>query len=217
MPIYQFYVFVLCFKRGPHLLQLFSRMLQRCFTVKLQKCFVDCKTSPDWIFIFEGTFPLSERFQQYKQCVKCDTSFKIKIYSIGISSRTLVNPSHEAQTQLDTGHRSWEHCADGTWGTYSTWKTTFKENNTQQQRLSAAHPPLPHRHTTLKSQMSEPPTTAWTHPSGTLLSVTDYTLWLQTLVKFFGSTVSDRGQANKAIWLQLPISREFHARLSPCG
>ena len=39
----------LCFKSSLQLLQLFSRMLQLCFTVKLQKCFVDYDTSPDFI------------------------------------------------------------------------------------------------------------------------------------------------------------------------
>ena len=38
-------IFSSCFP--PHLLQLFRRMLQCCFDVKLQKCVVDYKTSPD--------------------------------------------------------------------------------------------------------------------------------------------------------------------------
>ena len=48
-------------KTSPHLLQLFWRMLQCCFAVKLQKCYVDDQTPPlhqhegeidnDWILI----------------------------------------------------------------------------------------------------------------------------------------------------------------------
>ena len=36
------------FKTSLRLLQLFRRTLQHCFAVKLQKCFVDDKTSPDF-------------------------------------------------------------------------------------------------------------------------------------------------------------------------
>ena len=36
-----FSVVISHFKTGPHLLQLLRRMLQRCFAVKLQKCFVE--------------------------------------------------------------------------------------------------------------------------------------------------------------------------------
>ena len=36
------------FKLSPRLLQFFSRMLQRCYAVKLQKCFVSNETSPDF-------------------------------------------------------------------------------------------------------------------------------------------------------------------------
>ena len=38
-----------CFQKLLQLLQLFSRMLQFCFTVKLQNCSVDYHTSPDFI------------------------------------------------------------------------------------------------------------------------------------------------------------------------
>ena len=37
-----------CFKTSPQLLQLFRRMLQCCFAVKLQKCFMDYATSLDF-------------------------------------------------------------------------------------------------------------------------------------------------------------------------
>ena len=41
--------FDLKFKTSLHLLQLLGRILQRCFAVKLQKCFVEFKkTSPDF-------------------------------------------------------------------------------------------------------------------------------------------------------------------------
>lgn len=42
-----FCVFLLSFKTIPHPLQLFRRMLQNCFDVKLQKLTVDHKTSPE--------------------------------------------------------------------------------------------------------------------------------------------------------------------------
>ena len=44
----------LCFKSSLQLLQLFSRMLQLCFTVMLQKCSVVYDTSPDFISSGEG-------------------------------------------------------------------------------------------------------------------------------------------------------------------
>ena len=58
----------------PH--QLFSRTLQRCFTVKLQKCSVEYRTSSwfpsawgwvdnDWIFFCGWTFPIIEKTQPY--------------------------------------------------------------------------------------------------------------------------------------------------------
>ena len=46
-----FAVFFICLRfNSPKILQLFRRMLQRCFAVKLQKCFVSYETSPH----FEG-------------------------------------------------------------------------------------------------------------------------------------------------------------------
>ena len=39
-----FLLFLLHFKTSPHLLQLFRRILQLCFDVKLQECFLDNKT-----------------------------------------------------------------------------------------------------------------------------------------------------------------------------
>lgn len=36
----------LCFKTSPPLLQLFRRMLQPCFAMKLEECFVDYKLHP---------------------------------------------------------------------------------------------------------------------------------------------------------------------------
>ena len=61
--------FLGCSKTSPHLLQFLRKMLQSCFAVQLQKCFVDDKTSPSlssargwvdngWIFISGWTFPL---------------------------------------------------------------------------------------------------------------------------------------------------------------
>ena len=38
----------LCFETSPQLLKLLRRMLQCCFAVKLQKCFMDYATSPDF-------------------------------------------------------------------------------------------------------------------------------------------------------------------------
>ena len=35
------------FKTSPHLTQLFGKTLHHCFAVKLQKCLMDCETSPD--------------------------------------------------------------------------------------------------------------------------------------------------------------------------
>ena len=42
---------VLHFKTSPRLLQLFRRMLRRCFAVTLQKCFVDYETLFDIVKI----------------------------------------------------------------------------------------------------------------------------------------------------------------------
>ena len=42
------------FKTSLQLLQLFRRMLQRCFTVKLKKCFGDYVTSPDFPSAWRG-------------------------------------------------------------------------------------------------------------------------------------------------------------------
>lgn len=36
------------FKTNHHLLQLFRRLLQPCFAVNVQECFVDLETSPDF-------------------------------------------------------------------------------------------------------------------------------------------------------------------------
>ena len=64
-----FCCFVSHFKTSLLLLQRFKRKPQHCFAVKLQKCFVDYKTTPDfplasarwvdndWIFIFRWTVP----------------------------------------------------------------------------------------------------------------------------------------------------------------
>lgn len=41
-------VFILCFKRSQHLLQLFRKMLKLCFAVKLQKCFLELETPSDF-------------------------------------------------------------------------------------------------------------------------------------------------------------------------
>ena len=59
-------------KTSSHLLQLFRSMLKCWLAVKLQKCFVDRKTTPDfpsawgwvdndWIFIFWQTCPLKQQ------------------------------------------------------------------------------------------------------------------------------------------------------------
>ena len=66
-PVYVFFLLIfLRFKTSPYLVQLFRTMLQCCFTVKVQKCFVDYETSPDawrlvdndFLNIFGWTFPL---------------------------------------------------------------------------------------------------------------------------------------------------------------
>ena len=46
-----FFFFFLHFKTSPRLLQLFRRMLRRCFAVTLQKCFVDYETLFDIVKI----------------------------------------------------------------------------------------------------------------------------------------------------------------------
>lgn len=62
-----FLIFYSCFTTSPHILQLFGRMLQQGFAVKLQRGFVGEETSHDFpsgwvdndlIFVFEGTDPL---------------------------------------------------------------------------------------------------------------------------------------------------------------
>lgn len=62
------------FQTSPHSLHLYSRMLQSCFTVRFQKCFVYNKATwisisisivsyHDWIFIFKWTLSLSEDWE----------------------------------------------------------------------------------------------------------------------------------------------------------
>ena len=66
-----FIIIFVCFKTSPHLLQLFQRMQQGCFAVKLQKCFLDNETSPnfpsawgwadnDWTEHFWVDFPFKD-------------------------------------------------------------------------------------------------------------------------------------------------------------
>lgn len=44
----ELYVAIYLLILSPHLLQLFSRILQHCFAMRLYKCFLDYKTSPTY-------------------------------------------------------------------------------------------------------------------------------------------------------------------------
>ena len=69
---------------NPHLLQLFSRTLQLCFTVKLQNCSVDDDLTlyyqeggdDDWVHIFEWTAPLGRR-QIHTATHRSEASLKV--------------------------------------------------------------------------------------------------------------------------------------------
>ena len=56
-------------KQSHHLLQLFSRKLQRCFAVNLQKCFVDYKTKPDLLWGWVDMTEFSQKMNySFKRC-----------------------------------------------------------------------------------------------------------------------------------------------------